>query len=209
MNVALCIFALAVLAVAMLGVPWDRFRDTGFQHVFFGCCVATLFVWILRVGVVPALPIHLLCLTTVTLMFGWPLAIVAAAVLTIGIRLAGIEDWAALPGEFLALGVIPVAVSWQTFRMSRRYLPHNPFVYIFVCAFFGAAAAIVAGIMFNSVLLSGSGLVTRREIYDGYLSMLPLVVFPEAFINGMIITGLIVYRPEWVASFDDRVYLRG
>jgi uncharacterized membrane protein len=34
-----------------------------------------------------------------------------------------------------------------------------------------------------------------------------LLMFPEAFLSGGLITLMAVYLPHWVASFDDRRYL--
>ena len=36
----------------------------------------------------------------------------------------------------------------------------------------------------------------------------PLIAFPEATINGIIITVLVVYYPEWVRLFDPAYYAR-
>ncbi|MBT8440766.1 MAG: energy-coupling factor ABC transporter permease [Gammaproteobacteria bacterium] len=198
-----------ILFVALLRAPWINFRDAGFQHVFFGSCVAAFFLWLLRAGIVPEIPIHLLCLTTLTLMFGAPLAIIAAATLSIAMCLAGIETWQSLPLAFLAYGVVPVFISWAMFVASRRYLPPNPFIYIFVCAFFGAAASMLAAVVVNSALLVGSDQVSLVQLQESYLLILPLLMFPEAFINGMLVTGLVAFKPNWIPSFDDRIYLKG
>jgi uncharacterized membrane protein len=32
--------------------------------------------------------------------------------------------------------------------------------------------------------------------------------FGEATVNGMVMAMAVVYRPRWVMSFDDRLYLR-
>jgi uncharacterized membrane protein len=85
--------AIAVLLLALTRAPWGRLRDTGFQHVFFGACVAVFFIWQLRVGTVPALSMHFLCLTTLTLMFGVPLAILAAAILTGAMCITDVQVW--------------------------------------------------------------------------------------------------------------------
>lgn len=211
MTIEFLMWALSagILVVALLRAPWHNFRDTGFQHVFFGSCVAAFFLWLLRAGIVPAIPIHLLCLTTITLMFGVPLAIVAAATLSVAMCLAGIETWQSLPLAFLAYGVVPVFISWAMFIASRRYLPPNPFIYIFVCAFFGAAASMLAAVLVNSALLVGSEQVSFTQLRESYLLILPLLMFPEAFINGMIVTGLVAFKPNWIPSFDDRIYLKG
>lgn len=33
-------------------------------------------------------------------------------------------------------------------------------------------------------------------------------MFPEAFINGTVITGLVVYYPEWLETFNRTRYLQ-
>lgn len=205
----LSIIAAAVLLAALLKAPWSRFRETTFQHVFFGACVAAFFVWQLRAGIVPAMPIHFLCLTTLTLMFGVPLAMLAAAILTTATCVTGLVVWESWPASFLALGVVPILVTWLALRASQRYLPPNPFIYIFVVAFFGAAAAMLAAISANSVLLLGSEQISLSQLHESYLMILPLMMFPEAFINGLIVTGLVVFKPAWIPSFDDDVYLKG
>jgi uncharacterized membrane protein len=36
-----------------------------------------------------------------------------------------------------------------------------------------------------------------------------LVMFSEGFINGMCVSALAVFYPDWVKTFDDRFYLDG
>ena len=50
-------------------------------------------------------------------------------------------------------------------------------------------------------------LYTWQSLYDNYLFYSVLIWFPEAMLNGMAITLLITYRPEWVKTFYDREYL--
>lgn len=202
------IVAASVLLFALRVTPWHRFRDSGFQHVFLGACVAVYFIWQLRAGILPAVPIHLLCLTTLTLMFGVPLAVIAAGILTTAICVTGLAVWQSWPVSFLALGAVPILVTWLALRASQRYLPPNPFIFIFIVAFFGAAAAMLAAITVNSLLLVGSDQVSFSQLQHGYLTILPLMMFPEAFINGLLVTGLVVFKPGWIVSFDDDVYLK-
>lgn len=42
-----------------------------------------------------------------------------------------------------------------------------------------------------------------------YLLMLPIAMFPEAFVNGVVMTMLVVFKPHWVGSFRDQQYLLG
>lgn len=201
--------AAAALIWALRWAPWRRFADSSFQHVFLGGCVAVLLLWALRVPVGPGIDIHLLGITTLTLMFGWQFATVAAAAICMSLPLAGQAAWPELPATFLAEGVVPVVVTWAIYRFSLRRLPHNIFVYIFVCAFFGAALASAAAALSQALLEGLGGTGDGAEAALDALKVLPLYAFPEAFINGFVMTGLVVTRPQWVASFDDAVYLHG
>ena len=200
--------AAAVLVAALFRTPWPQFRSTAFQHVFLGACVAVLFMWRIRVGIVPAMPIHLLCVTTLTLMFGVPLAILAATILTTAMCVMGLDGWQSWGVNILALGIVPIAVTWLALKASRRYLPPNPFIFIFVGAFFGAAVAMLASMASMSLLVLGFHHASLSQLQSGYLPILPLMMFPEAFVNGLIVTGLVVFKPTWIPSFDDEVYLK-
>lgn len=38
--------------------------------------------------------------------------------------------------------------------------------------------------------------------------MVLLVAFPEAFLNGMAVTALVVFKPEWLETFNYSRYLQ-
>jgi uncharacterized membrane protein len=40
-----------------------------------------------------------------------------------------------------------------------------------------------------------------------YFAILPFMSLGEAVANGMIVATAVVFRPQWVMSFDDRLYL--
>jgi uncharacterized membrane protein len=44
-------------------------------------------------------------------------------------------------------------------------------------------------------------------LLEEYLPFFLLISFSEAFITGMLITTMVIYKPEWVATFDDKRYL--
>jgi uncharacterized membrane protein len=44
-------------------------------------------------------------------------------------------------------------------------------------------------------------------LLENYLPFFLLMAFSEAFITGMLITMMVIYKPEWVATFDDKRYL--
>jgi uncharacterized membrane protein len=54
-----------------------------------------------------------------------------------------------------------------------------------------------------------SGAYALAYLKTNYLPYYILMGWSEAISTGMAITLMVVYRPEWVATFDDRRYLNG
>ena len=42
------------------------------------------------------------------------------------------------------------------------------------------------------------GIYSWDTVIDNYMLLIPLILFPEGFINGVTMTLLVVYKPEWV-----------
>ncbi len=198
-----------VLVSAARRAPWARLREGEMQHVFFGAAVVLLFLWTIRGSVVPGLGVHLLGATVLTLMFGWRLALMAMALALAGTGAYGLSRWELVGLNGLLATVLPVAVSHGVLRAVERWLPPHLFVYIFLAGFFGAALAMAASVTAQLVLLrlaSGDG---PAALSGAYLPFLPLLMLPEAFLNGALVTALVGMRPRWIWTFDDARYLRG
>ena len=54
-----------------------------------------------------------------------------------------------------------------------------------------------------------SGIHEWQTVKDNYLVLLPLLLFMEGLFNGMTVTLLIVYKPKWVYTFNDKFYMQG
>jgi uncharacterized membrane protein len=87
-------------------------------------------------------------------------------------------------------------------------LPHNYFVYFFVTVFVGSALAYNLAGLARVGILAAAGSLDAAQVGPEYCAVLPLMSFGEAFVNGMVMAMMVVYRPAWVMSFDDRLYLR-
>jgi len=204
---AALLICMVVLASALATAPWKSLQSAGRLHIFLGICVALMLLWSIRSLRVPGLEYHYLGATLITLMFGWRLALLALTVVLAAHVLNGTSDWQTFPMNFLTMGVVPVAVSHGIWRYAENHLPPNFFVYIFACAFFGAGLAMLCVTLTGSALLWLNGAYPEEQLYREYLQLMPLFMFPEAFITGLLMTLMVVYRPEWVRSFDDRRYL--
>ena len=60
----------------------------------------------------------------------------------------------------------------------------------------------------TSLLLGISGVYSPDYLLGDYLPYVFLLAFGEAWLSGMVVTLFVVYRPEWVGTFEDSRYLR-
>jgi uncharacterized membrane protein len=173
--------ALRVLAVAALALAAMRWFNT---------------------AALQGVMLHFLGATIATLMFGagtacWVMALSSLAGVMMG---AAWHGWAM---DFLATGALPVAVSAVASRAACTWLPRNVFTYVMLHAFAGAALAMAASTLAKAGVEAWLG---ARSV-AAYLAATPLLMFAEAFFAGTVMVLVVVYRPQWCRSFDDREFL--
>jgi uncharacterized membrane protein len=173
------------------------------QHLFFASLLGLVLLWRLEAGVAPGLGFHFLAVTTLVLMFGWSLAVIGASLVEIAV-IWGVEGGVeALALNVLLIVLLPATISALVYRLVMRYLPHDPFVYMFVCGFFGGVLAAAATMFLRVGILAFGETYSYARMAAEYLPFLPLYAFPEGVINGMIITVMVVLRPEWLRTFHE------
>lgn len=178
-----------------------------YQHLCLGGAIVLVPLWTLRAGLHEGLEIHFLGLTSLTLLLGWRLALLAPCLTLLLLAYFGVIPLADIGWQALIGVVLPVATSWLLFLGSWAWLPRHLFVYLFVAAFLGGALSISAKVLASALLMGVSGTYSWHTISADYLSIWPLLLFPEALLNGMTMTLLAVNRPHWVNTFFDREYL--
>ena len=178
-----------------------------YQHLCLGGAIELVPLWTLRAGLHEGLEIHFLGLTSLTLLLGWRLALLAPCLTLLLLAYFGVIPLADIGWQALIGVALPVATSWLLFLGSWAWLPRHLFVYLFVAAFLGGALSISAKVIASALLMGVSGTYSWHTISADYLSIWPLLLFPEALLNGMTMTLLAVYRPHWVNTFFDREYL--
>lgn len=200
------------LLAALLGLliarraAWRMLSDSANLNIFLAATVAVLGLWLIKAGIKPGLNFHLLGATALTLMFRPLFALFSLALLTAAISIWH-GEYAAFAANWLLMGAVPVAVSWAIYWLVDRKLPNHLFIYIFINAFFGAALAAIAVGLASTGFAALSGVYTLNYLLEEYLPYFFLIAFSEAFVTGMLITMLVIYKPEWVATFDDKRYL--
>lgn len=197
-----------VLLLAVRLAPWSvLLQERRLQHLLFGATVCLMLMWTMRAGLSPGLSIHFLGVTTLTLMFGWDLAILSGTLAMLGMTLIGQESWDTLSVNILCSVIVPALASLGVLRLVEARLPRNFFVYLFLCAFFGAGVATAVAGMVMALLLWVDGVYPWARIYLEYVRFLPLIMFPEGLLNGIIMTAMMVFHPDWIRTFDARLYI--
>lgn len=200
-----------LMAWAIWRAQWSRLAHPGDANVLFASILLLWLMWRLAVSISqsPGLEFHLLLVTTVTLMFGWPFAILATALAQAILTMEGQAAWSGYAVNVLNNGVVAVGMTVLTFRLAHWWLPKHFFIYIYFCAFVGGALSMLVSRFLGMLILVTSGAYTLEQLHSQYFSILPIMLFPEAFVNGAIMTLLVVFKPQWVGSFRDDQYLHG
>ncbi|WP_462387209.1 hypothetical protein [Acidovorax sp. Q11] len=203
------ILLLVALAAALAARPWRMLanrkplahKSHAEPSALWTPLLATLVFlpWLWALPTLHAMPLQLqwsgACL--VVLMLGWPLAIpVLIAVGTAASVISPALAWADALGATLALGLG---------ALLRRYTGTRPFVYVLGRAFLGTVVCVfAAGVLsqWSGHLLPGVGdelsLVARW-----------LMAWGDGFVTGMLAAIFVAFKPEWLATWSDRLYLHG
>ena len=199
----------ACFARSILRAPWRRLADSEQLNVWLGMIVLLTLVWSLKAGVKPGLGFHLLGATVFTLSFGPHLAFVGLSLVTFGITLNGAAGPFAYAANALLLGGVGVGLSQVLYQVLSRLLPKHFFVYIFINGFLGAALTIIGVGFCATLLLTAAGPYAWDYLISEYFPYFLLLGFSEAWLSGMLMTLFVIYRPNWVLTFDDSRYLTG
>lgn len=199
----------AVLLKALLMAPWYRFRDAERLNLFLGSCVALIMLWLIRTNEMYGFVFHLLGVTTLTLMFGWSLAVILSSLALVAITWNQGGDWQAFPVNAFLLTILPITLTQFILVPVRSLLPKNYFIFVLVNGFLtGGLVAVVSGYAAVGLLVMG-GRYDLAQLQQTVIPFFPLMFLPEAFFNGWITTLLISFRPQWVVAFSDELYIDG
>lgn len=215
MELEACLIAVA-LAMSLWLRPWRMLSRQALEKdgpsepsPLVTPLLATLVVlpWLWALPTLHRMPLQLqwsgACL--VVLMLGWPLAIPAlVAVGGIAAVLSPSLDWADAVGTIAWQGVVPATLALALSAVIRRLIGTQPFVYVLGRAFLGTAVCLFLA----NVLGQWSG--HSLPGVEGDLSLVArwLMAWGDAFVTGMLTAIFVAFKPEWLATWSDRLYLR-
>jgi uncharacterized membrane protein len=195
---------LVTLALALSMRPW---RQRGIAQLANPMlAMIALMPWLWALPFLQSMPLQLqlsgACL--VLLMFGWPLAIIVLCIVGgLTAAIAGLS-WGEAIDLLVWLGIVPATLALGIGALLRRYIGTHPFVYVLGRAFLGTVISLFAA----GALRQWSGNTLAGVEPD--LSMVArwLMAWGDAFTTGMFCAIFVAYRPQWLATWSDALYLR-
>jgi uncharacterized membrane protein len=137
------------------------------------------------------------------LLAGWPLAMLA--LLPVALITGWLGDLSGLETLHRAvwLGVVPGSFALIIGAALRRWLPGHLFIYILGRGFFGTMLAVAFA---GWIALGLYGAPPGTQPGDVLVARW-LAASGEAFLTGMFAAIFVAFRPEWLATYSDRLYL--
>ncbi|RLQ23618.1 hypothetical protein DWB85_00200 [Seongchinamella sediminis] len=192
------------LPLVALRADWSALRAAPERyHLLYGGVLACVVLWLMSVNTIAGLWLHLLGMTSLALVLGWRFSVLAGTVAILAYTWLIGETLAAIPVAWLLTVAIPATVSTLLAREVHRRWSRNLFVYVLGAGFGGG---ILCGLALALAGLGVLALAGQETMVSGALESWPLItlmLFPEGFINGMVMTTLAVFYPDWVRTYEE------
>lgn len=197
----LCI-ALA-FAAALATRPWRAVPAAGPPWVWLALWVLLPLLWSADRQVQSPLVQPLSGASLMVLMAGWPLAVLALHAVALLLWLTGSLGAGEAALRLVWLGLMPASLALAIGAATRRWLPNHLFVYVLARGFFGTLVATVAAFW---LALWRQGPLPGLDAGDLLIGRW-LAAWGEAIVTGMLVAIFVAYRPQWLATYSDALYL--
>lgn len=185
--------------------PWRLLRARHLQHPWLAAMVLLPWVWGLHATMPGGVLLQMSGACLLVLMFGWPLAVLSLpAIAALGCWVGSVEAVRGI--ELLAWnGIVPATLALGLGWMSRRWLPAHLFVYIMARGFLGTALALSVASIAGLLWQGAPPELSLGDLIIGHW----LIAWGEAVATGMLTAVFVAFRPHWLLTYSDRLYLPG
>lgn len=184
--------------------PWQFLRGGALVSPLLGCLVVLPWLWALPWLHTMPLQLNWSLACLVLLMLGWPLAIPTLCLVAVFAGLLGDQSWEVMAMLAFWRGVLPATLALGLGAAIRRVLGPHLFVYVLGRGFLGAAVCLFAA----SALLQWSSPALPGLNKELSLVAHWLTAWGDAFITGMLTAIFVAFKPEWLATWSDTLYLQ-
>jgi len=205
MDWFLLAFVAVALVIALALRPWRLVANAGLVTSLLATRAITPWLWALPWLHHMPVQLQLSGACLIGLALGWPLAVPALCLVALEVGLIAPVTWSQQLGMAVWLGVAPATLSFLLGMALRRWVWHNPFVYILGRAFLGTALCMFAA----SALAQWSGQTLAATVEPGLALVARwLMAWGDAVLTGMMAAICVAFRPHWLATWSDQIYLQ-
>lgn len=195
---------LIALATALALRPWRLLANRGLISPLLAALVITPWLWALPWLHQMPLQLQLSGACLIGLALGWPLAIPVLCLVAAATGLLAPLTWQQQADLALWLGIVPVTLSFLLGMALRRWVWKHLFVYILGRAFLGT----VLCMFISGVLAQRLGHELTVAVEPGLALVARwLMAWGDAVLTGMMAAICVAFRPEWLATWSDRIYI--
>lgn len=209
LSFAVGLVMLTCVTMAALSADWSAlWAATERQHVLLGGLLALMFLWLLTLQVIEGVWIHLLGVTSLTLIVGWRFTTLGATLVLFGYLWWQQQPLLTAPLAWLFSVLVPATTTRLLAHFLRQYGLRNLFVYMLGAGFGGGLLSVL---VLALLALPIFWLIGQSDLVIMALENWPfilLLMFPEGFINGMLVTAFTVFYPDVVKTFNADYYLK-
>ncbi len=195
---------LACLATSLSLKPWRMLIGTDLLTPLLATLALLPWLWALPSLHHMPLQLNWSGAPLVTLMLGWPLAVlalVAVGMVTTLISATSVETAITL---IVWQGLLPATFVLLLGAALRRWVSHHPFVYVLGRGFLGAVLCIFAA----RLLAQWTGHDLPNVSSNLSVIAFWLMAWGDAFITGMMCAIFVAFKPQWLATWSDNLYLK-
>lgn len=197
---------IVVVMWAFKTAPWHKINgDSAAQNVLLGATVAVFFLWQFAASLGGGITFHFLFMTVLTLMFAPQFAVLGMSLVMIGVTFNEQLGWWGFGLNAVLMGVVPIVITSLMLRFANHYLEANFFVYVFFNAFLAASMSALVVLSLGGWVLWVSDAYTLAFLKQSFIPFIPLMAMPEGLVNGFVMAWLLLFKPQWVSSFQGKV----
>lgn len=194
---------LLAVGLALSMRPWRLLRQQELWTPLLATLTIAPWLWALPMLHAMPLPARLTGSCLALLMLGWPLAVpVLCGVAVLAGLLGGASVSWMVTGAFW-LGVLPATLALGLGALLRRLFGARIFIYILGRGFLGTVACTFAASMMAAWFAPDSLSI------DSQLGTVArwLLAWGDGFATGMLVAVFVAFRPQWLATWSDQLYL--
>jgi uncharacterized membrane protein len=200
LEVVLSLFA---LAAALWLQPWRMLRGPLLTPALASMALLP-WLWLLPQHMPQGLQVQLSGASLLVLMLGWPLAVLALALVAMLVWVIGPAGFAAALSQWVWIGLVPATLALGMGALLRRWLPPNLFIYTLGRGFLVTAAAIfLSGVIMEASYRLAGGVTMEQALVARWL-----MAWGDAFLTGMVAAVCVAFAPQWLATWSDERYLK-